>query len=70
MYMKSRKMVLVILFAGQQRKRRHTEQTYGHSGEGEGGKGDTGIETYILPFVKYTASGSLMYDAGNPKLVL
>ena len=38
MYMKSRNMVLVTLFVGQQRKRRHTEQTYGHSGEGEGEK--------------------------------
>jgi len=35
-YMESRKMVLMILFVGQQRRRRHKGQTYDHSG-GEGG---------------------------------
>ena len=34
-YMESRKMVLMIWFAGQQRRHRHEEQTCGHSG-GEG----------------------------------
>ena len=28
------------------------------------------METYTLPYVKYVASGSLMYDAGSPKPVL
>ena len=38
---------------------------------GEGGMiGENSIETYILPYVKHIASGSLMYDAGNPKMVL
>ena len=32
--MESRKMVLMNLFAGQQWRKRHTEQIYGH-GEGE-----------------------------------
>ena len=36
--MKSRKKVPEILFTGQERKHGHREQTYGHSGEGEGGK--------------------------------
>ena len=27
-------------------------------------------ETHTLPYVKYVASGSLMYSAGNPKPVL
>ena len=28
------------------------------------------VETYALPYVKQTAGGSSMYDAGNPKPVL
>ena len=40
--MESRKMVLINLFAEQQWKHRHREQTYGHSlsrgGEGDGGR--------------------------------
>ena len=33
-YMESRKMVLMNLFAGQQWRNRHREQTYGHRVEG------------------------------------
>ena len=33
-YMESRKMVRMNLFAGQQWRLRHREQTYGHGGEG------------------------------------
>ena len=47
--MESRKMVLKNLFAGQQRRNRHREQTYGH-GE-KGGEGEmyvnSNMETYI-----------------------
>ena len=32
LFLCNRKMVLTILFAGQQRRYRHKEQTYGHSG--------------------------------------
>ena len=35
LFLCNRKMVLMILFAGQQRRYRHKEQTYGHS---EGGR--------------------------------
>ena len=35
-YMESRKMVLMNLFAWQQWRNRHREQTYGHSGRGGG----------------------------------
>ena len=28
------------------------------------------METYTLPYAKETASGNLLYDAGNPNLVL
>ena len=39
--------------------------------EGEGGTiWDNSIETYTLPYVKQTASGSLMCDPGNPEPVL
>ena len=53
--MVSRKMVLMNLFAGQQWRRRHGEQTYGHKRreEGEGGRnGGNSMETYTLPYVK------------------
>ena len=40
-------------------------------GEGEGGMiRENGTETYTLPQVKQIASGSLIYDTGNPKWVL
>ena len=40
-------------------------------GESEGGMiCENSIETYTLPYVKQTASGNLMYDAGNQKSVL
>ena len=48
MYMESRKMELVNLFAGQQWRNRH-KQTYGHGGWGGGGEiyGESNMETYI-----------------------
>ena len=52
--MKSRKMVLMNVFAERQWKCRKGEQSYGHGvGEGEGGtNGDSSMETYTLPYVK------------------
>ena len=52
--MNSRKMVLMNLFAGQQWRCRHREQTCGHRRwEGEGGmNGETNMETYTLPYIK------------------
>ena len=55
--MKSRKMVLMKLFAGKQWRYRHREQIYGHGAgvreEGEGGVyGNSNMETYALPYVK------------------
>ena len=35
-YMKSRKIVMMILHVGQQRTHRHKEQTFGHSGRRRG----------------------------------
>ena len=48
--MESRKIVLIKLFAGQQWRHRHKEQTYGHSAgkDGEGGMyGESNMKTYI-----------------------
>ena len=54
--MESRKMVLRNLFAEQQWRCKHREQTYGHpqgTGEGDGGmNGVSSVETYTLPYVK------------------
>ena len=49
MYMDSRRMVLINLFAGQQWRNRHREQTYGHVGREEGEDemyGESNMETY------------------------
>ena len=40
-YIESRKMVLMNLFAGQQWRNRHREWTYGHSQWGRGGGGES-----------------------------
>ena len=48
-YMESRKMVLVNLFARQQWRKRHREQTYGH-GE-RGGEGEMFGESNMGPYV-------------------
>ena len=47
--MESRKIVLKNLFAGQQWRHKHREQTYGHGERGgEGGiYGESNMETYI-----------------------
>ena len=47
--MDSRKMVLKNLFAGQQWRNKHREQTYGHGERGGEGEmyGDSNTETYI-----------------------
>ena len=55
--MESRKMELKNLFAGQQWRNRHREQTYGH-GEREERK-------LTLPCVKPTAGNELLYNAGS-----
>ena len=49
-----------------------TERTDLHTvGEKEGGTiWESSTETHTLPDGKYTASGSLLYDTGNPRLVL
>ena len=67
--MESRKMVLMDLSAGQQRRRR--EQTCAHGGEGEGGMNwERSTEIYTLTYVKQTASGNSLYDARSSNSVL
>ena len=40
-------------FTGQEQRLGHSEQTYGHSGSGEGGTSwESSIEAYTLPYVK------------------
>ena len=59
-------MVLMNLFAGQQWRHRHTEQTCGHSGGREGGRnGECSMETYTQTYVKQIACGYLLYDSGS-----
>ena len=60
-----------ILFAGQQKRCGHKEQTFGHVRKGEGRMiWESSTETYTLPYVKPLAGGNLLYDAGNPKPLL
>ena len=59
--MKSRKIVLMNLFARQQWRCRHREQTYGQrqreEGEGEM-SGESSMEAYTPPHVKEIANGN------------
>ena len=52
----------MIVHAGQQRRHRRKEQTFGLVGEGEGEMiWENGFETYTLPHVKYMTSVSSMH---------
>ena len=69
--MESRKTVLTILLAGHQRRHKHKEQNLDTVREEEGAMTrKNSIETYTLPYVQVIASRNLIYDAGNPQLVL
>ena len=68
--MEFRKTVLTILPAGQQRRHRHKEQTFGLSREGKSGMiWEKSTETYMLLFVKQITNVSSMNEAEHPKLV-
>ena len=59
-------MVLMNLFARQEQRLRHREQTYGHSGERRGWENrESSSETYTLPYVKHMASGKLYVTQGS-----
>ena len=69
--MESRNMVPVFLRGGSKWDSDIKNRPLNSLGEGEGGMiWENSIEIYTLPYVKQIASGSLMYDAGNPKPVL
>ena len=67
--MESRKMVLINLFAVQQWKNRHREQTYRHSGK-ERKERVKCMERVTwkltLPYAKQIANGNFLYDSTNP----
>ena len=69
--MESRKMVLKNLFTGQQWRKRHREQTFGHGERGGEGEmyGKSNRETHIT-ICKIDDGASLMCEAGYPKPVL
>ena len=58
----STKMALMNLFAGQQWRLGHREQTSGHRGQR---RGKSSMEKYTLPYVKQIACGNLLYDSGS-----
>ena len=63
-------MVMITLYARQQKRHRCKEQTFGLCGEGEGGMiQENGIETCILPCKKQIASLGSIQDTGCLGLV-
>ena len=65
-YLKSRKIVLMNLFAEKEWRHRHREQTCGHSRGTEDRKNwESIIDTYIVSWVKYKPSGNLLYNTGS-----
>ena len=63
--------VLMIPCAGQQRRHRHKEQTFGLSGERESGMiWKSSTETYTLPYAKQIVNRYLLYHAGSSNMVL
>ena len=66
-YMESRKMVLMNLFAGQQWRYRHREHTYGYRRGRRGGKTwESSTDTRTLPCVPWIASGKSLYNTLVP----
>ena len=55
-------MVQINLFAGQEQRCRHREQTRGH-GWGDGMDWEISINVCALPCIKQVASGSLLCSA-------
>ena len=63
-------MVMMTLYARQQKRHRCIKQSLDSVGAGEGGMiWENSIETYILSYVKRIASPSSMYDIGCLGLV-
>ena len=69
-YMEFRKMLMITLYARQQKRHRCIEQTFGLFGKGEGGMiWENGIETCILSCKKPIASLCSIQDTGCLGLV-
>ena len=63
-------MVMITLYARQQKRHRCVEQSFGLAGEGEGGMiWENGIEICIISYVKRIASRGLMRDTGCSRLL-
>ena len=68
--MECRKMVMMTLYARQQKRHRSKEETIGLCGEGDGGMTwKNSIKTCILPYVKQIACPGLMHETGHSGLV-
>ena len=68
--MEFRKMVMITLYATEQKGHRCIEQYFGLLGEDEGGMiWENGIETCIISYVKRIASPGSMHDTGCSGLV-
>ena len=65
--MEFRKMVMITLYARQQKRHRCIEQSFGLCGRGRGW--ENGIETCILSYVKWNTSPGSMHDTGCSVLV-
>ena len=63
--MEFRKMVMITLYARQQKRHRCIEQSFGLWAEGEGGMiWENGIETCIISCMKRVASPGSMHNTG------
>ena len=69
-YMESRKIVLMNLFAGPQWGHRYREHTWGQWGKERGMNWERSTETHKVPYVQQTDSGGWLCDSGssNPGL--
>ena len=63
-------MVMITLYARQQKRHRCIEQSLDSVGEGEGGMiWENGTETCIISYMKRIASPGLMHDTGGSRVV-
>ena len=70
MYIEFRKMVMITLYAREQKRHRCIEQSFGLCGRGRGGMiWENGIETCIISYMKRITSPGLMHDTGCLGLV-
>ena len=67
--MEFRKMVMITLYARQQKRHRCIEQSFGLCGRGRGMIWENGIETCIISYKKQIASPGSVQDTGCLGLV-